>query len=200
MTDNVTYANSLGEILAPLLLMIRSTGFFEAYVFIPTMTLLAAYIFQKLKRVTTASPIFLVGYFCLCFIMTNTAAVALKTMIVEEMDYVTEVWFLHLVSPIHIFIVTVTGSFLLLIWRNSKQTLDRILCFYVQLGLLGGFSVAIYRLIHEPFELSNVTTGLGALILICLFSILNADLLIRFKKIISRDNKTVDEVPERVDL
>ena len=46
--------------------------------------------------------------------------------------------------------------------------------------------------IHEPFELSNVTTGLGALILIGLFSILNADLFIRFKKMISHDkNKSV---------
>lgn len=200
MVDKVTYANSLGELLAPLLLLIRSTGFFEAYVFIPTMTLLAVLIFRKLKRVTSASAIFLTGYFCLCFIMTNTAAVALKTLIVEEMDYVTEVWFLHLVSPIHIFIVSVTGSFLLLIWRNSKDKLDLILCFYVQLGLIGGFSVAIYRLVNEPFELSNITTGFGALILIGLFSILNADLIIRFKKIFRHDNKAAEVVSRTADL
>ena len=181
MTNEVTFANSLGEHLAPLLLLIRSTGFFEAYVFIPTMTLLAIIIFRKLLRVCKAHPVFLTSYFCLCFIMTNTAAVALKTLIIEEMDYVSQVWFAHLVSPLHIFIVSVTGAFLWLIWRNAKGLVDRALCIYVQVGLLGGFSVAVYRLLNEPFELTNVTTGLGALILIGLFAILNADLIMRFR-------------------
>lgn len=192
MTDQVTFANFMGELLSPLLLLIRSTGFFEAYFFIPAMTSLALFIYLKLRKVTRVHPVFQFGYFSLCFIMTNTAAVALKTLIVEEMDYVSDVWFLHLVSPLHMFIVSVSGSFIWLIWRNSKELLDRILCFYIQIGLLGGFSVAIYRLVHEPFEFSNVTTGLGALILIGLFSVLNADLLRRFKGAIS----AVTHIPE----
>ena len=181
--QKVTFANFLGELLAPILIAIRSTGFFEAYVFIPTMTLLSIFIFIKLlpamKKRTT---IFLTAYFCLCFIMTNAAAVALKTLIVEEMDYESEVWFLHLVSPLHLFIVSVSGVFLWLIRRNSNTILDRILCVYIQLGLLGGYYTAFFRLLHEPFDLSDITSGFGMLILISLFTVLNIDLLIRFKR------------------
>ncbi len=187
MTEQkVTFSNFLGELLAPILIAIRSTGFFEAYVFIPTMTLLSIFIFIKLLRViNTRSPFLLVGYFCLCFILTNTAAVALKTLIIEEMDYESEVWFLHLVAPLHLYIVSVASAFLWLIWRNSSTIFDRILCTYIQLGMLGGYFTAVFRLINEPFELTDVTTGLGAAVLISLFTILNIDLLIRFKRTLS---------------
>jgi hypothetical protein len=180
--DKVTFANYIGELLAPVLIMIRSTGFFEAYVFIPVMTLLSIFIFIKLLRVKNARPPLVRGaYYSLCFIMTNAAAVALKTLIVEEMDYESKVWYLHLVAPLHVFIVSVAGAFLWLIWRNSNTVFDRILCVYIQLGMLGGYSTAIFRLINEPFDFTDITTGLSGVVIIMLFVILNGDLLVRFK-------------------
>jgi hypothetical protein len=180
--DKVTFANYIGELLAPVLIMIRSTGFFEAYVFIPVMTLLSIFIFLRLLRVTsTRTPLVRGAYYSLCFILTNAAAVALKTLIVEEMDYESKVWYLHLVAPLHVFIVSVAGAFLWLIWRNSNTVFDRILCIYIQLGMLGGYSTAVFRLIHEPFDFTDITTGFSGVAIIILFAILNSDLLVRFK-------------------
>ena len=183
MTEQkVTFANYIGEVLAPILILIRSTGFFEAYVFIPVMTLLSIFIFIRLLRVTNArTPIVRAAYYSLCFIMTNAAAVALKTLIVEEMDYESKVWYLHLVAPLHVFIVSVAGAFLWLIWRNSKTIFDRILCIYIQLGMIGGYCTAIFGMINEPFVLTDVTTGVGGVAIIMLLAVLNTDLLVRFK-------------------
>ena len=193
MTGNdITYANEMGKYLGPLLKLIRATGFFEAYIFIPSMTLLSIYIFmrlrKKLKRNNTFNAAFrsrfkwilLTTYYSLCFLLTNALAVAFKTLIIEEMDYTTSVWFLHLVSPLHFYIASVTIIYLWLLYRNQHKTLDQVFCIYIQIGILGGYYAGIYRILNEPFEIANITTGISGILFLIWFFILNADIVVRF--------------------
>ncbi len=191
--SSVTYANPLAEILGPLLLLIRATGFFEAYVFMPLMTLLAAYMFVELKHKAVSNGSFSIRpwsrhqitfsilCFSQCFLLTNAAAVALKTMILEEMDYASYFWFIPYVSPLHIYIVSVTAAHLYLIWSNSKSMIAKWLCTYIQIGLFGGYFIGFHRLLNEPFELTNPTTGMSAVFFFTWFGLINIDVFSRFK-------------------
>lgn len=192
--DDLTYANEFAEFIAPLLVLIRSTGFFEAYVFMPTMTALSIAFFIVLRRRAWANGtfsdsmrarfprLFQFGYFTLCFMVTNSTAVAFKTMIVEETDYETFVWFLPWVSPLHFYITSVVAAMIWVIWRNRSAVLDRLLCLYAQFGLFAGYYVAYYRLTNEPFEWHDVTTGMSGIFFLMWFGLLNWDVAIRYFK------------------
>lgn len=189
--ETITYTSPFAEFLAPLLVAIRSIGFFEAHVFIPSMTVLGVLIFVALRRQAIQSgtflfgvrsrlqPLFLFGYFTLCFLVTNSTAVAFKTMIVEETDYEAEVWYLFWVSPLHFYISSVAGAMIWLVWRNRNETLDQLLALYVQVGLLAGYYTAYFRISNEPFEWTDVTTGMSGLFFALWFGLLNWDLAIR---------------------
>lgn len=194
MNNPHTYANELAESLAPLLIILRATGFFEAYVFMPLMTIVAALLFIMLRLIvlnngTFAEPvrarfskIWLFSYFSLCFIVTNSTAVAFKTMIVEETDYETLVWYLPWVSPLHFYITSVAAAMLWLIGRNKSTVWDKIACVYVQFGFFGGYYIAISRLINESFDLLDPTSGVSGIFFILWFVILNWDIAIRYFK------------------
>lgn len=196
----VTFANPLAEFLGPILLLLQATGFFEAYVFMPTMTLLAAYLFVELKHKAVSNGsfamwpwyrrrrLFKVICFSQCFLLTNAAAVALKTMIVEEMDYETYVWFIPYVSPLHIYIVSVVAAHIYLIWTNIRSGLSKALCVYVQAGLFGGYFVCFHRLVNEPFELTDPTTGMSAYFMFAWFGMINLDIVSRLG-LLKRDIK-----------
>lgn len=189
---DITFTNSMGEFLAPFLIAVRSTGFFEAPVYMSVMTGLSIYLYVKLRSVLKWNCTFIgtfrqhfkrtfhVAYYMMCFITTNVIAVAFKTMIRDEMDYETGVWYLHLVSPLHFYIASITGAYLWLIRRNRESLIDRTACLYIQIGLLGGYAVGIYRLIYEPFDLLDVTTGVSGVFMITCFGFLNWDILNRF--------------------
>ena len=114
----VTFANGLGRMLAPLLVAIRGTGFFEWWVYIPSMTLaaLAAYswFLRRARSHGVPQPRNLLArlaahllHLGVCIVGANALAVAFKTLIVEEMDYPQPVWFAGLVSPLHFYIASV---------------------------------------------------------------------------------------------
>ena len=190
--QDITFANKMGEYLAPFLKVVRATGFFEAYVFLPAMTLLSILIFIWLVKITKTNgtfdvsirsrlkPLFLIGYYTLCFLATNSTAVAFKTLIVQEMDYETPVWFMYLVSPLHFYMTSVAAVYLWLILRNQTQILDRILCLFIQIALVGGYYTAFYRLANEPIEFTDITTGLSGVFFFIWFGFLNFDLILRF--------------------
>lgn len=190
--ESTTFVNSLGEAFGPLLVAIRATGFFEAYAFIPTMTLLSIFIFLSVKRMadtngTFRSPlrrrfryVFLAGYYSLCFLLTNATAVALKTLILEELDYTEPHWYIPYVGPLHFYMASVVLAHLYLIRTNVNSAYGRLLCLYVQFGLIGGYYVAVHRLTTEPFELSNPTTGISGIFFFLWFTVLNVDIAQRF--------------------
>ncbi len=194
MNDALTYTNAFSEMLAPLLEFIRVTGFFEAFIFMPLMTIAAVILFIQLRLIIQKNNTFndttrarfpklwQFSYFTLCFIVTNSTAVAFKTMIFEETDYDSFVWYLPWVSPLHFYISSIAGGMLWLIWRNRSSWLDKTICIYVQLGFFGGYWVAAYRLFNEPFELTDPTSGFSGVFLAFWFGLLNWDLAIRYFK------------------
>ncbi|MBQ4914576.1 hypothetical protein J8L85_09035 [Maribacter sp. MMG018] len=190
-SNDITYTNGLGELLAPLLKIIRATGFFEAFVFMPLMTILSVFVFIRLKRRLKGNGTFknglqkkmrltlLVSYYSLCFMVTNVTAVAFKTLIVQEMDYKGTPWFINLVAPLHFYILSVVLAYLWLIRRNLSGLTDRLLCMYIQVGLIGGYYIGIYRLMNEPFNITDPTTGMSGIFFLLWFGVLNLDIGIR---------------------
>ena len=189
MAPPVTFANGLGEALAPFLLFLRALGFFEWYVYMPAMTALAIWLFRGLVRTLNRDGTFaarpwrrlwLAAYFGLCFLATNGLAVGLKTLIVEELDYPTPVWFEAYVGPLHFYIVAVALAYLALVARNRAAALDRGLGLFVQFGLLAGYSVGVFRILNEPISAANPTAGLSGFVLCAWFAFYNYDLYRRF--------------------
>ena len=173
MAPPVTFANGLGEALAPFLLWLRSLGFFEWYVYMPVMTGLAIWLFRGLARALDGNGTFagrrgraawLASYFGLCFLVTNGLAVGLKTLIVEELDYPARVWFEAYVGPLHFYIVAVALAYLVVVARNRAAGLDRGLALFVQVGLLAGYAVGVFRVLNEPISAANPTAGLSGFI------------------------------------
>ena len=205
-TTEIQFTNSTGELLSPVLLAIRSTGFFEAYVFIPTMTVLAIALFLRLKRKIQLNEtfestdgvlkrrVFFSGYFALCFLATNATAVAFKTFIVQELDYEQAHWFIPYVAPLHFYITSVVGTHLWLVWTNRGDTLSAWACAYVQLGLVGGYAIAGHRLLNEPFDLTDVTSGASGIYLFVFFAVLNWDLVRRLIR--SPETDVRSEIPD----
>lgn len=182
MEQNViSYSNSMGELISPLLMAIRSTGFFEAYVFIPVMTLLSIVLFMRLRqRIKSHGILLQVAAYTLCFLLTNSTAVAFKTLLIQELDYEQLPWFLPYLSPLHFYISSVALAHIYLMWHSRPVLITRLLCAYIQIGLIGGYSIAVYRLIYEPIELTDVTTGISGFFLLAWFGLLNWDIKKRF--------------------
>ena len=160
----VHFANPLGHWLAPLLLTLRSVGFFEWYVYMPAMTLVSFPLYRFMARRLDTVPAFRASSawhqrvrrsacYAACFLLPNVLAVALKTLIVEEMDYVAPVWYAPLVSPLHFYIASVTGAYLWMIGRTRRTWADWACAGHIQLGLVGGYAVAGYRLLNEPGQI-----------------------------------------------
>ncbi len=187
----VTFANRLGETLGPLLLWLRGLGFFEWYVYMPLMTVVSVGLFWGLARHldrngTFGGPraqrrtLWLAAYYGLCFLATNVLAVGLKTLIVEELDYATRVWFEAYVGPLHFYIFAVVIAYLTLLVRNRRGVLDRALGLFVQIGLVGGYGVGLFRIFNEPISLADPTTGVSGFVLCAYFALYNYDLHQRF--------------------
>ena len=51
--QEITFANKLGDFLAPILRMIHVTGLFESYIFIPVITPVSIFLFALLMKVMT---------------------------------------------------------------------------------------------------------------------------------------------------
>ena len=69
---------------------------------------------------------------------------------------------------------------MVLIARNRATALDRGLGLFVQIGLLAGYSVGVFRVLNEPISVANPTAGLSGFILCAWFASYNYDLYRRF--------------------
>lgn len=173
-----TFTNGLGELLGPVLVLVRSTGFFEAHVFIPLMTAASVPLFVGLTRsrklraeiegmTASARRLWWTMYYSLCFLATNVTAVAFKTLILEELDYDGDVWYAAFVGPMHFYILSVVLAYLWLISRPCGPSARLALGIHVQIGLIGGYATGVHRLLHEPFDPLDPTSGVsGAFFLV----------------------------------
>ena len=195
------FTNRLGEALAPFLLWLRGLGFLEWYVYMPIMALASIGMFWSLTKKLNSNGTFsgsraqrrtmwLAAYYGLCFLATNVLAVAFKTLIVEELDYPTRVWFEAYVGPLHFFILSVIIAYLAVLARNSRDRLDRTLGLYVQAGLIAGYGVAVFRIFNEPISLLEPTDGLSGFVLCGYFALYNYDLYKRFSASSSMSNSS----------
>lgn len=188
----VHFANPLGPWLAPLLLALRSVGFFEWYVYMPAMTLASFPLYLSVaRRLDSASavrnrPVWQrrvrhSACYAACFLLPNVLAVALKTLIVEEMDYATLVWYAPLVSPLHFYIASVIGAYLWTLGRTDRTWLGWACAGHIQLGLVGGYAVSGYRLLNEQWSWLDPTMALGGLMIGVISLVYNWDLAWRLR-------------------
>ena len=193
LSETVTFTNRVGGILGPLIVWLRDVGFFEWYVYIPLMTILSIGVFRYLLVRLEGNGTFADcskrqrflwcgAYYGLCFLVTNATAVGLKTLIVEELDYATRVWFEAYIGPLHFYIALVALVYLALLVRNQRLWSDFVCAVFVQLGLLAGYLVGIYRMFNEPVSFDEPTAGLSGIVLCAYFAIYNFDLYSRFLK------------------
>ncbi|MEJ2911600.1 hypothetical protein [Pseudoalteromonas sp. C12FD-1] len=189
--ETITYTNALGEVIAPFLLAVRSTGFFEVYVYLPLMTILAIFIFRRTYHLMMANGTFdsplrqryryviLSLYFMICFFFTGVIAVAFKTMILEETDYTEAHWFITYVSYLHFYIASVSLAYIYLMRTNRSSLFSRVLSVYIQVGFLGAYLIGIDRIVNEPWVLLDPTSGLSGFYMFAIFGVLHFDVLVR---------------------
>lgn len=173
----VTFANGLGQLLAPLLLAIRATGFFEWWIYVPTMTLVAlvayAGFLRRAARHGVPRPPHAAArlashllHLSACVVGSNAIAVAFKTLIVEEMDYPQPVWFEGLVSPLHFYIASVAICYMTVITGPGNARHARLQCVYAELGLFAFCTVGIHRLHTQSFSLWDPTMAVGGALIL----------------------------------
>lgn len=172
---------------APLLGWLHRSGFFNAYIFLPVMTLpaiaLYVWVFIRLRRNnsirTTRKSLRLLWqffYFYICWMAMNSLAVAFKTMIVEELVYQERKWFEPYLPGIHFYITSACLAYIPLIVRSRPHYYDLPLGIYLQVALIVGIIVAGYRTLNEDIE-----GAIGGVILLIFFVVCNYDLFMRLR-------------------
>ena len=68
----------------------------------------------------------------------------------------------------------------MLLVRNTRTKYDRVLGLFVQVGLVAGYAVGVFRIFNEPISLADPTTGLSGVVLCAYFALYNYDLYRRF--------------------
>lgn len=116
-------------------------------------------------------------YLSVSWIATSTFGVALKTMIVEELDYQERKWFEPYLAPTHLYISSAALAYLILISRSKRTYYDLALFLYIQIALLAGYAVAGYRVANEDVE-----GAFGGVLLVLFFLVCNYDLISRVRK------------------
>ena len=203
MFEKITFVNNFGEALGPFLIAIRATGFFEAYVYLPVMTIISLFLFARLYNVMPVNGTFdlplryrlrhviIPLYYLMCFFVTNAFVVAIKTLILEEMDYTDAHWFIPYVSYLHFYITSVALAFVYLVFTNKSNWISRFLCIHIQIGFVGAYWIGLHRILNEEWVLSDPTSGLSGFYLAITFMILNADLAFRFFRPLDKEDDDI---------
>src|SRR5712691_676726 len=167
---------------------LHRVNFFYFYFYVPLITILAIclflWVFARVRRTnyladqSRLSRFFWYGiYFSFIWIAVGGFFVAVKMMIVEELDYQERKWFEPYLSPGHFYISSVCFAYLAFILKQKLSYYDLILAFYIQVGLLIGFGVASYRVLHEDIEGAT-----GGVILLIFLAACNYDLIRRVRR------------------
>jgi hypothetical protein len=175
----------------PLIGWLHRRGLFDFYVHIPVMTALAialfVWAFLRVRRIGYLGaqkrfPRFFWHsiYFSICWMAMASFGVGLKTMIVEELDYQERKWFEPYLAPSHLYISSVAFAYIFLIVKSKSSYYDLLWTFYIQVGLIAGYIVACYRMLHEDIEGAT-----GGALLILFFAVCNYDLIRRARRILS---------------
>lgn len=182
------YTWQFGRHFAPLLRVLRASGFFEAHVYMSLMGVAAVALYVWVfKRVRRGGPPGAGGraarlvwhsfYLLVCWLALTSLAVAFKTMIVEELDYAERQWFEPYLPGIHFYIASACLAYLALVVKSKPHFYDLPLVFHVQVALIAGYLTAAYRALNEDFA-----GALGGVILFFAFAVCNYDLIARVRR------------------
>lgn len=171
----------------PLLRWGHQSHFFDFYIYLPIVTVPAIASFLAVRRRViqhhslrargrTLRLCWYGLYFYISWMAWTTFAVALKTMIVEELDYQERKWFEPYLPAIHFYVSSASFAYILLVTRSKFKALDWFLSLYLQVALIAGMGVAGYRALYEDIE-----GALGGVLLLMLFAVCNYDLLKRMR-------------------
>lgn len=193
------YTWQFGRHFAPLLRLLRESGFFEAPVYMSVMIIpagaLFVWVFNKVRRnntlrAKTRGARFLWYFFYLftCWLAMTSLAVAFKTMIVEELDYQQRQWFEPYLPGIHFLITSAGLAYIALIAKSKLHFYDLLLVFYLQAALIAGYWAAGYRALNEDFG-----GAIGGVILLILFAVCNYDLIVRCRRGFAASDSVADK-------
>lgn len=178
----------LAKYFEPLIGWLHRTGLFSFYIYVPFMSALGVGLFLWVRRRVRATRYLAAEssfkrffwhsvYFSISWVATSTFGVALKTMIVEQLDYQERKWFEHYLAPTHLYISSAAVAYLLLVSRSKRNYYDLALFLYIQVALLAGYAVAGYRVVNEDIE-----GAIGGALLVLFFLVCNYDLVSRLRK------------------
>ncbi len=195
------YTWEMARYFEPLVGWLRHSGFFSFYVHLPVDSALGiglfVWVYRRIRHSAsvevlkgTRQTLWYALYASVSWLTLASFGVGLKTMIVEELDYQERKWFEPYLAPGHLYITTACLAYLLFIVRAKTSYLDRFLALYVQVALMAGYVVSLYRLFGEDVE-----GAVGGGLLFLFFAACNYDLLKRLRQQFSGGVSKVAEVP-----
>lgn len=166
---------------------LHRVNFFYFYFYVPLITVLAAALFLwivvKVRRTAYLADQSRFGrtfwfsvYALFTWIAVGTFFVAIKMMIVEELDYQERKWFEPYLTPTHLFISSACIAYLAFIIKSKPTYFNLVLAVYVQIALIAGYGVATYRALNEDIE-----GAIGGVILLVFFAVCNYDIFRRVR-------------------
>lgn len=194
------HTSGIARLFEPLLSWLHRTGFFNFYVYVPFFTVLGVVLFLLVRRYVRRTgylagkrpfkrSFWLALYLSVSWVATSTFGVALKTMIVEELDYQERKWFESYLAPTHLLISSVAVAYLVFISRTKRTFSDLILFAYLQIALVAGYVVAGYRVANEDIEGAT-----GGVLLVLFFLVCNYDIITRVRKFLLERSSTRTQV------
>lgn len=166
---------------------LHRANFFYFYFYTPLITVLATALFfsvvRKIKRTKYLAEgsrisrvIWYANYYLFSWIAVGGFAVAIKMLIVEELDYQERKWFEPYLTPGHLYISSAAFAYLAFITKSTTSSYDLLLALYIQVAFIAGYYVASYRLLNEDIE-----GAIGGFILLIFFAVCNYDLFRRMR-------------------
>ena len=164
---------------------LHRVNFFYFYFYVPLITVLAIvlflWVFARVRRTNYLADqsrlsrfFWYFIYFSFSWIAVGGFFVAVKMMIVEELDYQERKWFEPYLPGIHFYITSACIVYIALVVRQRFHYYHLLLTFYLQVALIVGFVTAGYRALNEDIE-----GAIGGVILLIFFAACNYDLFMR---------------------
>lgn len=182
------YTWEWAQYFEPVVGWLHRLGYFSFYVHFPVDSLLGTilfvWVYRRLRRHTLLDApttrwrfVWYALYYSVSWLALTSLGVGLKTMIVEELDYQERQWFEPYLGPGHLYISSACVAYLALILKSKHSYSDLLLAAYVQVALMAGYVVSVYRMLGEDIEGAS-----GGALLFVFFLACNYDLVKRVRR------------------
>lgn len=179
---------------------LHRVNFFYFYFYVPLITVLAILLFcwvvirvRRTGYLANHSRFLRVFWYSVHFLFSWIAVgaffVAIKMLIVEELDYQERKWFEGYLTPGHLYISSAAWAYLAFIVKSKPTYVNLLLAIYIQIALIAGYGVATYRVLHEDVE-----GAAGGVILLLFIGLCNYDLIKRVRSHLKLSSSAQREV------